>query len=60
MKCHTCKTQHPLMIKIFQWDSGTHVWNNKTMCFKCAYEKGKYDSLRPDDNVWTDMDNEKE
>jgi hypothetical protein len=53
-ECYYCHKQYTDVIQ-FLHDT-VSGYENLSVCFKCLYEKGKYESLKPEENWKTEYD----
>jgi hypothetical protein len=51
--CNFCREESEYTLILYH-KIGPKIYEPIPICPSCLYERGKYDSLRPESNIWTE------
>ncbi len=51
--CEFCRVESEYMVILYH-RIAPKTYEPLPICPSCLYERGKYDSLRPESNIWTE------
>lgn len=57
-ECYMCQKEFEDMLVV--WHKHKDVIEPHNICFKCLYERGKYEHLKPENNVFNEEEYKRE